>query len=109
MDIETRLTNLENLVAGLIKNMNQHNSYVDSDITGCRKDISEVTPYKDSKTAYIGDNDVIFSGVPDGDISVYVKASDGTYPSYRVERVEDVVIVSFDELETTATITISII
>lgn len=62
-----------------------------------------------NKTAYIGDTEVIFSDVPEGNISVYVKASDGTYPSYRVERVEDVVIVSFDELETTATITISII
>lgn len=42
MDIETRLTNLENLVNGLIKNMNAHNGYVDADIDGCRHSIGEM-------------------------------------------------------------------
>lgn len=43
MDIETRLENLEKLVNGLIKNTNQHNSYVDADISGCRQSIVDVS------------------------------------------------------------------
>ena len=42
MDIETRLTNLEKLVNGLIKNTNTHNGYVDADINSCRQEIGEV-------------------------------------------------------------------
>ena len=36
MDLETRLTNLENLVNGLIKNMNNNKFYSDADVNGCR-------------------------------------------------------------------------
>lgn len=42
MSIEDRLKNLEDLVNNLIKNVNQHNSYVDADIMGCRESISNV-------------------------------------------------------------------
>ena len=106
MDIETRLTNLENLVAGLIKNMNQHNSYVDSDITGCRKEISDVTPYTDKRTAYIGDTEVVFAGVPKGNITVY---ADPIITTYTISQDGDTVTVNFDEREEVTTITLSII
>lgn len=110
MDIETRLTNLENLVNGLIKNMNQHNLYVDADINGCRQGIAEVTPWTDTETAYIGDTEVVFSDVPAGNMNIYFDVHDGSYrPTFSVERVADVVIVSFDELEIPATVTLSII
>ena len=42
MDIETRLTNLENLVESLIKTINDSKFYTDSDINGVRHNISEV-------------------------------------------------------------------
>ena len=106
MDIETRLTNLENLVYGLIKNTNQHNGYVDADINGCRQGISEVTPWTATKTAYIGDTEVVFSDVPKGNISVY---ADPLMASYTITQDGDTVTVSFDEREEVTTITLSII
>lgn len=42
MDIETRLTNLENLVESLIKTINDSKFYTDADINGVRHNISEV-------------------------------------------------------------------
>lgn len=106
MDIEKRLTNLENLVNGLIKNMNMHNGYVDADINGCRQGISEVTPWEDTKTAYIGDTEVVFNGVPKGNMTVY---ADPLMPSYTIAQDGDTVTVNFDEREEVTTITLSII
>ena len=42
MDIETRLTNLENLVNSLIDMMNNNKFYTDADVAGVRQGISEV-------------------------------------------------------------------
>lgn len=42
MDIETRLTNLENLVNSLIDTINNSKFYTDADIAGVRQGVSEV-------------------------------------------------------------------
>lgn len=42
MDINTRLTNLENLIESLIKSINDSKFYTDADINGVRHNISEV-------------------------------------------------------------------
>lgn len=42
MDIEKRVENLENLVEGLISNLNNNKYYADADISGVRQNISEV-------------------------------------------------------------------
>ena len=42
MDIETRLTNLENLVNSLINMMNNNKFYTDADISGVRQNVNEV-------------------------------------------------------------------
>ena len=42
MDINTRLTNLENLVDKLVKTINNSKFYTDADISGVRQNISEV-------------------------------------------------------------------
>ena len=36
MDIETRVTNLENMLASIMKNMSNQKFYTDADIAGCR-------------------------------------------------------------------------
>ena len=56
MDIETRLTNLENLVNGLIVNMNSHNTYIDADINGCRHTEGELSHTNDVQDVDISDN-----------------------------------------------------
>lgn len=71
--------------------------------------VVDLTPYSDSKTAYIGDTSVIFLDVPEGNLSVYVKDIDGNYPNYTVERSAEGVAVYFEALENVTEITISII
>lgn len=72
-------------------------------------DISDIKPYTATKTAYIGDNEVVFSDAPEGNLSVYIKDSEGNYPSYTVERISDRIRVSFEPLENVTEVTISII
>lgn len=42
MDIEKRLTNLENLVANLIETINNSKFYTDADVAGVRKGVSDL-------------------------------------------------------------------
>lgn len=42
MDIEKRVSNLENLVNGLIKNLNNRQYYTDADVAGARKNITDL-------------------------------------------------------------------
>lgn len=103
MDIETRLTNLENLVESLINTLNLNKFYTDADIEGVRQSVSEVTPYTETKTAYIDDTFLVFTNVPDGNLTVYFDKP------YTVERDANRVTVKFEPLEEVTTITISII
>lgn len=103
MDISTRLDNLENLVNGLIVQINHNKYYTDADIKGVRQSVSEVTPYTETKTAYIDDTFIVFTNVPSGNLTVYFDKP------YTVEREADRVTVKFEPLEDVTTITISII
>ncbi len=109
MDIEKRVSNLEKLVNGLIKKIDNNKFYQDADVAGVRKGVSDVTPYTETKTAYIGDTDVSFDNVPDGKLSVFIKDSEGSYPDFNVERSDNRIIVAFLPLENVTEITISII
>ena len=66
-------------------------------------DISRITPHTYTKTAYIGDTDVIFENVEKGNLTVYF---DG---EYAIEREGDRITISFEPLEEVTEITISII
>ena len=66
-------------------------------------------PYTATKTAYIGDSEMVFSDAPEGNMSVYIKDSEGNYPSYTVERISDRIRVSFEPVEYVTEVTISII
>ena len=80
--------------------------YVDSKliehIDQLGKATEAVTPYTETKTAYIGDTSATFSNRP-GNLTVYFP-----HP-YTVERLTDRIIVSFEELEEVTDITISIL
>lgn len=104
MDIEARLTNLENLVNTLIKRINNDKYYADADTAGIRQSVSDVTPYTESKTAYIDDTEVIFENVPEGNISVFT--SNGIV--YQTERLNNSVVIRFAPLEELITVTISV-
>ena len=67
------------------------------------KRIDDITPYTDTKTAYIGDTSVTFTDTPTGNLTVY-------FPyEYTIERLSDRIIISFEELEEVTDITISIL
>ena len=104
MDIETRLKNLENLVNHLSEKIDSYKFYFDADIAGDRQSISAITPYTETKTAYIGDTEVVFTDVPQGNLSVYFD----TPTDYSVERTKDAIAVTFDALDEVTTVTISI-
>lgn len=108
MDIETRLTNLENLVNSLIKRINNDKFYSDANTAGIRQSVSDVTPYTESKTAYIDDTEVIFESVPEGNLSVYVTDAEGNAPTFTVAKTEIVRITFTEPLTSVTTVTISI-
>ena len=67
--------------------------------------IAAVTPYKDTKTAYIGDTEITFYIPTDitGNITVF-------FPyEYSMERMHDRIIITFEPLEEVTDITISIL
>ena len=106
MDIEKRVENLEKNFASLIKKLNSDKFYNDADIAGVRQNVSDLTPYTATLTAYYGETEKTFYDVPDGNVSVFFDNYSGDYD---VQRLEDMLIVSFEALEQETNITISII
>ena len=67
------------------------------------KQTEAITPKQYTKTAYIEDTEVVFTGVPSGNMTVYC-----TVP-HTVERDGDRVAVKFEPLEEVTEVTISIV
>ena len=105
LTIETRLSNLENLVNSLAKRIDGNKFYADADTQGNRQSISELTPYTETKTAYFGETEKVFYDVPSGNMSIFFTNYNGDYST---RRVNDRVTISFDALTEQTDITISI-
>lgn len=69
------------------------------------KQVEAVTPWSETKTAYIDDTEIIFTNVPQGNMSVYVGGVNHTL----FERDGDRVTVRFEPLEEVTEVTISIV
>ena len=104
MTLEKRVENLENLVNSLIKSRATDKMYTEADINGTRQSVAQITPTTFTKTAYIDDTEVVFTNVPQGNLSVYADNL-----AYRVERTSNTVRISFEALNEAKNITISII
>lgn len=105
MDIETRVTNLENMLASIVDSISNNKFYTDADIAGVRKSVVDVTPYKETKKAYYGEKEKTFYNAPSGNVLVLFSDYNG---SYSVSRIADRLIVSFDTLEKETDVTIMI-
>ena len=82
-----------------------NNDTIDKAYAGYNK-ANALEPYKDTKTAYYGDTSVTFYDAPQGRVSVFI---DDLPIDYSVSRIEDRLVVSFDQLEVASVqITISI-
>ena len=104
-ELKRRVNMLSNTVSQAGKNQTAVTGKVDD--TSNR--VNAITPYTDSYTAYIGDDDAHFFDVPQGILSVSVVDSEGHFIDYTLEREGNIVSVYFDEpLENVATVTISV-
>lgn len=87
-------------------NVTMMTPYVDSrlieHINMLGREVEKVTPYKDTKTAYIDDTEITFDNVPTGNLTVFF---DG---DYEAERQADRVVIHFEALEEVKEITIMI-
>lgn len=111
MNIQTRLANLENLVNYLVKTINKDKFYTGADISGVRQNISEVTPYTETKTAYIGDTEVVFKDLPSGAYNVSFNKSVMAKKVMKEDFTDgtSTITIEFELLEEVTEVTISII
>ena len=82
-------------------------SVLSRQISAVSSQVSAITPYEESKTAYIGDTEVRFDNVPQGNISAYLVVN-GLQVPCEVVTYENYVIITFEELEEVGTVTISV-
>lgn len=102
MTVDQRLTNLEKRVNALYDIVNRNNFYTGADIAGTRQSVSEITPYKVTKKAYIDETFLIFTDIPQGNMTVFCPVD------YTAERIGNSVTVSFEPLTEVTDITIMI-
>lgn len=103
MDLEKRVKNLEDMLAAIMNNITNIKFYTDADVAGVRKGVSDVTPYTETKKAYIDDTELVFENVPSGNLTVYFDKP------FNLEREGNKVTLHFEALEEVTDITISII
>ena len=110
--LEIRVQNLEkrldNLMTAFIQSQ-QNETPVVGKIDDTASTVESITPYKETKTGYIGDKEAVFMTERQGNLTVFVEDTDGHTINYTVERLSDRIIVSFEPLENITYITISII
>lgn len=99
LELTTRLLALEQAFIEA-QNRNIDNTYRSE---ANERNITRITPYTETKTAYIDDTFIVFTNVPDGNLTIYFDKP------YKVDREADRVTVRFEALEEVTPITISII
>lgn len=104
MDILTRLKNLEQFVFALSEKIDRNQFYNDADTAGNRQSISEKAPmpYTATQTAYYGESEKVFYGVPQGNITVFFDND------YSVSRLDGTVTIRFEAVTENTDITIMI-
>ena len=83
-------------------------SELSKQISAVSAQVTAITPYEESKTAYIDDTEVRFNIVKEGNISVFMIDGEGQNVPFTYEQVNGQVIVSFEKRNSLATVTISI-
>ena len=81
---------------------------LDTPIVRANENVDKITPYTETKTAYIDDEYVTFDIAKDGIISVQMVDNDGQNVPCSFEQINGKVKVSFEKRNSLATVTISI-
>ena len=87
---------------------NKSTNPIQQQINTLNKRVNEITPYTESKIAYIDDTYVIFDIVKEGNISVFMVDNDGQNVPFTFEQINGQIVVSFEKRDSLATVTISI-
>jgi hypothetical protein len=77
-------------------------------INAVNQRVSEITPYTESKTAYIDDTEILFESDKQGNIVVTAIDSDGESVNVAYKRDGNKILVYFEPLESITKVTISI-
>lgn len=101
ISIELQNTDFENRLQELSESVSQQQESIDT----LNSQVSDLTPYTDTQTAYYNESEKTFYNVPEGNITVFFDNYNG---NYSINRVSDRVTVSFDPLEQETTITIKV-
>lgn len=97
-DLEERLNTFEASLLQMAENLVPQTAKVDE----TANKVDAITPYTASKTAYIGDTEVTFENVPQGNLSVFGLSE------YSIDRQSDRITIMFDAVEEVTTVSISI-
>lgn len=97
--IKSQLQNLQEIVLRMSRNNTEEVSKREQTTA----QVDSLTPYTETKTAYIGDTEVSFQN-HSGNLTVFTEKQ---FP-YSVDRNNDFIVVNFEPLEEVSTITISI-
>lgn len=103
MDLEKRVSNLENLVHALSKEIQRNKFYQQADINGTRQSVNNITPYTATQIGYYGETEKTFYNVPEGNVTVF------GLNAYTLNRVADRLTLTFSALTEQTEITISIL
>ena len=108
MNTEYEIQNLKAQVSNLQESLIQmarNNTPIVGKVDSTANQVDAITPYTETKTAYYGETEKVFYGVPSGNMSVFFTNYNGDYST---SRVNDRVTISFDALNEQTDITISI-
>ncbi len=101
-DLEKRVAQLEQIVLQLSRNIPN----IVSDVDDTSNRVTAITPYTETKTAYIGDTVVVFENVPQGNEIVFFSPNNTS--AHSIERMADNLVITFEPLNEVTTVTISI-
>ena len=101
LTLEQRVANLESSLLQMQRNLTPFYAKVD----GNTSEIKTITPYTETKTAYIDDTELIFTNVPSG--SWYVSFNNNVEAT-KVSKDGSNLIVEFEPLETVTEVTITV-
>lgn len=105
MNYEYEIQNLKNQISDLqdtVRKLAKGNTEEVSKRESTTAQVDSLTPYTETKTAYIGDTEVVFENVPIGNLSVY------GIPHYHATWLTKDLLIDFDALEEVTEVTISI-
>lgn len=98
----------QDMFAALQMRIDSLEKKLDAPIVRANENVDKITPYTETKTAYIDDEYVTFDIAKDGNISVYMVDGDGQNVPCSFEQINGQIKVSFEKRNSLATVTISI-